>query len=118
MTDPRNPDPSDETQPHATPGWPTSQPPQPDAAASFTPPPAPRNDWTSARWTEPAPAPTTPERWFESAPRQPVATISERRRGFGGAGSFLGVALLSAVLASGGTFAALSASGALDRSAP
>ena len=118
MTDPRNPDPNDETQPHTTPAWPTSQPSPSDPSASFTPPPAPRNDWTSARWTEPAPDPTTPERWFESAPRQPVATVTERRRASTGPGTVLGVALLSAVLASGGTFAALTASGALDRTTP
>jgi 2-alkenal reductase len=44
--------------------------------------------------------------------------VTERRRGVAGPGAFLGVALLSAVLASGGTFAALSASGALDRTTP
>jgi S1-C subfamily serine protease len=144
MTDPRNPDPNDETQPHRTPLWQPAQPDEPAAqpsqaasqapwqptdaptqplgepsradGASFTPPPEPRNDWSSARWTEPAPSPATPERWFETAPRPAAEPVKQRRSG--GAGTVLAAAFLSAVLASGGTFAALSASGALDRTAP
>jgi serine protease Do len=101
MTEPRDPDSNDETRPHET--------------ASFTPPPVPRDDWAAPRWTEPEPP--TPERWFETAPRPTVERVTPQR-GSTGAGVVLGAALLSAVLASGGTFAALSATGALDRAAP
>jgi S1-C subfamily serine protease len=101
MTDLRDPDPNDETRPHDT--------------ASFSPPPSPRDDWAAPRWTEPDPP--TPERWFETAPRPQVERVAARG-GSTGAGVVLGAALLSAVLASGGTFVALTATGALDRPAP
>jgi serine protease Do len=85
------------------------------AAASadrFAPTPEPRADWAS-EWS--APVPPTPERWYEPAPMTtPVQPAPPRRRGSGVA-SIVAVALLSAVLASGGTVLALSASGALNR---
>ena len=59
----------------------------------------------------------TPERWYEPAPT-PAATAvpTSTTRGDGrGGGSLLAAALLSAVLASGGTVLALNAAGALDR---
>jgi S1-C subfamily serine protease len=102
MTDRPDPDPNDETRPHET--------------TSFSPPPEPRSDWASPRWTEPD-APPTPEHWFETAPRPRVEHVATSGRS-GGAGVVFGAALLSAVLASGGTFVALTASGALDRPAP
>jgi S1-C subfamily serine protease len=103
MTDRSDNDPNDETRPHD--------------AASFSPAPEPRSEWSPARWTEPQPHPPTPERWFEAAPRHRVDTVAQSRRS-SGAGTVLAAALLSAVLASGGTFLALTASGALDRPAP
>ena len=81
---------------------------------SFSPQPEARADWTRPRWPGEEP---TPEHWFESsAPVQirPVATPP--RRG-AGAGTVLTAALAAAILASGGTVAALTASGALDRPA-
>lgn len=78
----------------------------------YTPTPEARSDW--ARTWDDAP-PVTPERWYEPAPT-PVATSATRGDGRGG--SLLAAALLSAVLASGGTVLALNAAGALDRPAP
>ena len=84
-------------------------------ADRFTPTPEPRADW--ARDWDAAVAPT-PERWYEPAPvTQPVTPNVTRRRG-SRAGSLAAVSLLSAVLASGGTVLALSATGNLDRPAP
>jgi len=48
----------------------------------------------------------------------PPAPVVQRRGSRGGTGTVLATALLSAVLASGGTVIALNASGALDRPAP
>ena len=106
MTDRPDIDPSDETRPHDV--------------ASFSPPPEPRQDWSAPGWTEPTPVRPTPEHWFESAPTARVSAApspdSAPRRS-AGPGVVLSAALLSAVLASGGTFIALSATGALDRPA-
>jgi S1-C subfamily serine protease len=84
------------------------------ASDRYTPAPETRSDW--ARSWDDAP-PVTPERWYEPAPT-PVATAvpTSTVRGTGrGGGSLLAAALLSAVLASGGTVLALNATGALDR---
>ena len=122
MTDHRDPDPNAETQPHESASFPAPPEPRgdwpspPPDTASFSPAPESRSDWASPRWTEPAPPPT-PERWFETAPRTRVEPVASGGRG-GGAGVVLGAALLSAVLASGGTFVALTATGALDRPTP
>ena len=90
------------------------------AAASggdrYTPAPEPRADWART-WDEVPPV--TPERWYEPAPTPAPtapATTTARREGRGG-GSLIAAALLSAVLASGGTVLALNAAGALDRPA-
>ena len=74
-----------------------------------------------------SPAPT-PERWYEpaavvpaappSGSAAPEAVPSASRTGRSGAGTVLAAAVLSAVLASGGTVLTLSATGALDRPAP
>jgi S1-C subfamily serine protease len=89
--------------------------------SSFSPSPEPRPDWSASSWNDPEPVRPTPEHWFESAPVAPVQTPSPEPRPAdrrpSGAGVVLAAALLSAVLASGGTFVALSASGALDRQA-
>ena len=129
MTD-RPTTPDDDTHEHDTRSWmrpdpatePVVGPPQAAAdpfapssapAASFSPPPEPRPDWSRTAWSATEP---TPERWFETGassgavPTEPVAV----RRG-SGAGTILAAALAAAVLASGGTVVALTASGALDR---
>ena len=80
----------------------------------YTPAPETRSEW--ARSWDDAP-PVTPERWYEPAPT-PAATAvpTSTTRGAGkGGGSLLAAALLSAVLASGGTVLALNAAGVLDR---
>jgi len=71
------------------------------------------------------PASPTPERWYEPAPVVPAALLSGAapapggsRAGRTGAGTVLAAAVLSAVLASGGTVLTLSATGALDRPPP
>jgi 2-alkenal reductase len=80
----------------------------------YAPTPEPRADW-ARDWS--APVAPTPERWYEPAPiTTPVVPTPPQRRGSGVA-SLVGVALLSAILASGGTVLTLSATGALDRPA-
>ncbi len=92
-------------------GW--SAPTAP-AAGSYSPTPESRPEWMRPYET---PAPTSPERWYEPAPAPvPVSPAVTQKRS--GPGSIVAVALLSAVLASGGTVVALGAAGALDRSAP
>ena len=103
MTDHRDTDPEEETRAHD--------------GASFSPPPEPRSEWAAPRWTQPEPHPPTPERWFETAPRAPIEPVVAPKRS-AGAGTVLGSAILAAILASGGTVVALSATGALDRPAP
>jgi S1-C subfamily serine protease len=83
-------------------------------ADRYVPVPEPRADWARA-WD--APVAPTPERWYEPAPVVQPVTSSSSRRGGAGVGSIVAVGLLSAVLSSGGTVLALSASGALDRPA-
>jgi S1-C subfamily serine protease len=81
----------------------------------YAPSPEPRADWARS-WNETPPV--TPERWYEPAPTPaPAAAVPapKRKGGGGGGSSLLAAALLSAVLASGGTVLALSAAGALDR---
>jgi serine protease Do len=104
MTDRPVFDPTDETHPHDT--------------ASFSPPPEPRPDWSASGWIDPEPVRPTPEHWFETAPTARVQpTPPPPARSGAGTGVVLSAALLSAVLASGGTLVALNASGALDRPA-
>jgi putative serine protease PepD len=137
MTD-RPSSPDDDTQPHDPRPWmrpdpapssasaaadpgagfgsgPASSDPFSPAAASFSPTPEPRHDWSGPTWAATEP---TPERWFETStptPAVPVATTPVRR-GSGG-GTVLAAALAAAILASGGTVVALTASGALDKPA-
>src|SRR5260221_5897057 len=79
----------------------------------FAPASAPRADWADdSTGTSEA----TPERWYEPAPStEPVVTTVAPKRARSGVGTVVGAAILSAVLASGGTVLALEASGALDR---
>ncbi len=119
MTDPRSTDP-DSTQRHEVPAEP-ARPPVIRTSGEperYTPPPSdPRPEWTRHDPTSTASA--TPERWYEPAATAPAAPVTEtavKSSGSGrGMGPILGAALLSAVLASGGTVLALGASGALDK---
>ncbi len=82
----------------------------------YTPAPEARADWARS-WDQVTPV--TPERWYEPAPTPAPtapATTASRREGRVG-GSLIAAALLSAILASGGTVVALNAVGALDRPA-
>jgi S1-C subfamily serine protease len=126
MTDQTNPD--DETHPHDSRSWPpvddraeatrsepfgrgTTAPAE--GAASFTPPPEPRRDWTGPVWSEPEP---TPQHWFETTQPVAVPVAPARRRGTG-IGAVLAAALASAILASAGTVGALSLAGAFNHPA-
>jgi S1-C subfamily serine protease len=80
----------------------------------YAPASEPRPEWT--RQLDDQGAPPTPERWYEPAPStEPVVPAATERRSRTGMGPVVGAAVLSAILASGGTFLALDASGALNR---
>jgi S1-C subfamily serine protease len=142
--DPQRPDPADpgdETQRHDTPfpetaaSTPAPTPPvepaaplQPSpwaapatpvtpaspAGGSYSPSSETRPDWIR---TYDETAPGTPERWYEPTPATvPLSPAVTQKRT--GTGSVVAAALLAAVLASGGTVAALGAVGALDRATP
>ena len=106
-----------ETPATATPAAPVTPTPTvpaaPATAESFSPTPEARPDWI--RTYDAPPATPTPERWYEPAaepaPAVAVAPTTSRRTG----GPVIAAALLSAILASGGTVLALGATGALDR---
>jgi S1-C subfamily serine protease len=111
-------DPSqDASQPPLTPADPAGATfpaaPQPAGPMSYSPPSEAPTEWQRQTWG--APAASTPETWFEPAQAPLVATPPRQRRS--GIGVVLLTAVLAAVLASGGTYAALRASGALDRPA-
>jgi S1-C subfamily serine protease len=125
MSDTPLPDDNDLTKRHELPADPT--PPVADATIPaggpdlerYSPPSEARPGWS--RHTDEAAPPTTPERWYEPASTgasAPVVTspVQATRSSRGGTATILGTALLAAVLASGGTVAALSATGAFDRS--
>jgi S1-C subfamily serine protease len=79
----------------------------------YMPASEPRPEWIRDPAEDTA---ATPERWYEPAPTiEPVTPATPQARARGGVGTVLGAAILSAVLASGGTVLALGASGALDR---
>jgi serine protease Do len=99
------PTPSDETAPETV---------------AYTPEPERRPEWARSAWTDPAPA------WTDPAPAPPAADPvpvvapvepirSEPRRSGGGLGTVVAAAVLSAILASGGTVLLLKTTGALDR---
>jgi 2-alkenal reductase len=100
---------------------PVAEPGQPGSdVGRYSPPPEPRPDW-SWQADAAAPAAPTPERWYEpassvAAPPVTGTLVQPASRRRGGMGTVLSAALLSAVLASGGTVLALNATGALDRS--
>jgi 2-alkenal reductase len=116
-TGPDEPQPDDPTAAYTSSTW-SDPPADAEAAAASTdryaPAPEPRAEWAT-QWD--APVPPTPERWYEPAPvTQPISPTVTQRRG-PGAGSLVAVALLSAVLASGGTVLTLGVAGVLDRPA-
>jgi 2-alkenal reductase len=81
----------------------------------YMPAPEARADWARS-WDQVTPV--TPERWYEPAPTPaPTAPATAARREGRVGGSLVAAALLSAILASGGTVFALNAVGALDRPA-
>ncbi|HEY7969341.1 MAG TPA: trypsin-like peptidase domain-containing protein, partial [Candidatus Limnocylindrales bacterium] len=103
-------DPQDETQPIDPNAFrPAASAP---AAASYSPAPDPRS-WGTTHWASAEP---TPERWFESPAAAPARPVPTPKRG-PGAGTVVAAALAAAILASGGTVAALNVSGAFDRAA-
>ncbi len=89
-------------------------------ATSFSPAPD-RTDRDRAAWE--TPAQPTPEAWFEptappsASPTQGSVRVP-RRTGGGILGPILAASLISATLASGGTYLALRASGSLEAPAP
>jgi S1-C subfamily serine protease len=113
------PQPADSAQPTDLPaaGVPADAPvaAEPAAPVSYTPSPDAPTEWQRQTWG--APPATTPEAWFE-APVAPVNPQPAARRRGAGIGAIIATAVLAAVLASGGTYAAIRASGALDRPAP
>ena len=80
----------------------------------YTPPPEPRSDWARPEWSDPAAAARAALPPVTTAPVVPAA---RSRRG-AGLGSVVLASLISATLASGGTYLVLDAAGALDRAAP
>jgi S1-C subfamily serine protease len=117
MSDPQNPnpfessDPTEQTQRHAL---------QPAAGepGRYSPTPEPRPDWAQrAAWSSSTEQPTQ-ERWYEPASPAPTSAVPAEppRRGTG-TGTVVGAALLAAVLASGGTVFALTATGAFEQQA-
>ncbi len=122
MTTPRSDDP-DMTQRNEVPADPGRAPVirasgEPER---YSPPAEGRPDW--ARQETTVPAQPTPERWYEPAattPAAPVAAapVTPTKSSRSGVGTVVGAALLSAVLASGGTVLALNATGVLDDSTP
>ena len=106
--------------PTADAAGPAPTPPTVATVSGYTPPP----DTHAAEWSRSDVPSATPERWYEPgtpvgattpvAPAGPTAGPTTRRAG-AGTGMVVGAAVLSAVLASGGTVLALGAAGALDR---
>jgi len=116
-------DPKDETQPHDVEAYwaatarpnpaagGSAVPPSPASPASYSPAPEARTSWSTPSWAGPS---STPERWFESGGGAATQPVTRSTRRGPGAGSVIGAALVAAVLASGGTVAALNATGAFD----
>jgi S1-C subfamily serine protease len=85
-----------------------------DETQSYSPAPAARPGWSRPAWETPA---STPQAWFETAPvTTPRPQPAPSRRG-SALGMVLAASLVSATLAAGGTYLAISSSGALDRPA-
>ncbi|MBI2781984.1 MAG: trypsin-like peptidase domain-containing protein [Chloroflexi bacterium] len=109
-------------EPLPTPNEPISAPLTETETVVYTPTPERRPEWARSAWLDPAvPAdsaaaePAATALVVPSAPDAPAAGAP--RRGGIGIGMILGAALLSAVLASGGTVLLLESTGALNRAA-
>jgi S1-C subfamily serine protease len=106
--------------PAATPAPEVPTPEVPTQPAVYSPTAERRPAWTDAAVGADAEnvAPHTPHTWYEPEPVASTAPVAARtpRRG-GAVGVVLAVSLCAAVLGSLGTYAILSASGALDRTA-
>jgi serine protease Do len=85
-----------------------------DVTQEYSPVPEPRAEW--ARVAAGASQPSTPEAWFEQPVTRVVDVPPSQRRTWP-LGLLLSISIISAVLASGGTFLTLNASGALNRPA-
>ena len=84
----------------------------------YSPAPETRPQWARpAAWDAPQPAPSPAEPTWSPPPPSPVVGRVEPRRGSGVVGPVLLSAVLAATIASGGTYLALNASGALERPA-
>jgi len=83
---------------------------------AYSPPPESHPDWMRSGWLDPA---AQPEGTPAAAPTEPVtpAPPVARRGAPDGMGRILGAAVLSAILASGGTVLVLDGTGALNRPA-
>jgi S1-C subfamily serine protease len=92
---------------------------EPVDTSRYSPPPSQRPDWSRPEFADPVRRTPEPAPWYEqAAPLPPPASRPAPQpassRGGAGAGVVLAASLVAAVLASGGTFLALEASGALD----
>ncbi len=102
----------------AEPAQPAAEPITVAPAAAFSPEPE-RIDRDRVTWQ--TAAQPTPESWFEPSAAaattvaQPTPTTQSRSRGL--LGPILGAAIIAAILASGGTYLTLRATGALDQPA-
>jgi serine protease Do len=85
------------------------------ASSTYSPAPEPTSDWERTARTSTSAGPT-PGTWFEQAPMPvAVAPAQRQKRGGGSLAVVAVVAIGAAVIASGGTFLAIDASGALDK---
>jgi S1-C subfamily serine protease len=124
--------PSNPTTPEAAATGPEAGPTPTDSSepgtVSYSPPPEHRPEWARPAWLEPAPAPPLGNTYAaapgnssfagaEASPAVPTQPVAVERRSSGpGIGQMVGAALLSAVLASGGTVLVLENTGALHPS--
>jgi len=114
MTEPNDPAaPRDD----ATDAPPAAPAPSPETeTVAYSPPPEPHPDWMRSAWLDPA---VQPEATPATVPTEPVAATPPvpRRSAPDGMGRIFAAAVLSAVLASGGTVVVLEGTGALNRPA-
>jgi serine protease Do len=85
-----------------------------DATQTYSPEPAARPGWSRPTWET---TQSTPNAWFEPAPVVTRTTPSAGPRRGSSLAMVLAASLISATLAAGGTYLAISSSGALDRAA-
>ena len=104
---------------HAWPETPSSASADASGSPAYVPPSEARPQWAQDA-LGPA-TPPTPSRWFEPEPAAPPPSSRPSRTGLGAGGLaalLFSVALIAAVLASGGTYLALSASGLVGPGQP